>query len=544
MTNEAAAIAYHNATKHHFNRYARSLGYLDWATQPNPFRRYEGAQCIPLPLLKTDTTQPFESLYGHGGVETRALDVEAVGLLFECSLALSAWKQFQGERWALRCNPSSGNLHPTEGYLVSGPLPGLSESPAVYHYAPAEHALELRTVFGSETWQKLAQGFSEDVCFVGISSVHWREAWKYGERAYRYCQHDVGHAVAAVRFAVAILGRRAVHLEGMSDAGVAALLGLDRDTDFEGAEREHPDLLMAVFPGDEAVPHTLPGESIHTISQGVWHGRANRLSDDHVEWKAIEDAAQACAKPATEPSPWVAPALPALDLRPSGASAHGIIRQRRSAVAMDGETAITAEAFYRMLSMTMPRQRCAPWDALVGAPRIHLGLFVHRVTGLQPGIYFLARDAGAVTALRAAMKGDFVWQAPQGCPAGLPLHLLKACDCRAMATTVSCGQDIAGDGAFSLGMIAEFEGSIERLGAWYYRRLFWEAGAVGQVLYLEAEAAGVRATGIGCYFDDPVHEVFGLVGQAYQSLYHFTVGGPVDDTRLMTLPPYPPERSG
>ncbi len=62
---------------------------------------------------------------------------------------------------------------------------------------------------------------------------------------------------------------------------------------------------------------------------------------------------------------------------------------------------------------------------------------------------------------------------------------------------------------------------------------------IGQVLYLEAEAAGVRGTGIGCFFDDPVHEVFGLEGNAYQSLYHFTVGGPVEDPRLTTLPPYP-----
>ena len=58
-------------------------------------------------------------------------------------------------------------------------------------------------------------------------------------------------------------------------------------------------------------------------------------------------------------------------------------------------------------------------------------------------------------------------------------------------------QEIASDGAFSLGMIAEFGDTIRTLGAWWYRRLFWEAGVLGQVLYLEAEAAGVRGTGIG-----------------------------------------------
>ena len=87
-------------------------------------------------------------------------------------------------------------------------------------------------------------------------------------------------------------------------------------------------------------------------------------------------------------------------------------------------------------------------------------------------------------------------------------------------------------------MIAQFAGPIQQHGAWFYRNLFWEAGVVGQVLYLEAEAAGFRSTGIGCYFDDPVHDVLGLSGNQFQSLYHFTVGVPVEDGRLQSLPPY------
>ena len=45
------ALSYHERTKHHPGRYARSLGYLDWDTQPDPFRRYEGARVLPLPLM-------------------------------------------------------------------------------------------------------------------------------------------------------------------------------------------------------------------------------------------------------------------------------------------------------------------------------------------------------------------------------------------------------------------------------------------------------------------------------------------------------------
>jgi hypothetical protein len=87
-------------------------------------------------------------------------------------------------------------------------------------------------------------------------------------------------------------------------------------------------------------------------------------------------------------------------------------------------------------------------------------------------------------------------------------------------------------------MLTAFEEPLRRHGAWCYPRLYWECGVVGQILYLEAEAAGIRGTGIGCFFDDPVHAFFGLEDEAFQSLYHFTVGGPVDDPRLTTLPPY------
>ena len=142
------------------------------------------------------------------------------------------------------------------------------------------------------------------------------------------------------------------------------------------------------------------------------------------------------------------------------------------------------------------------------------------------------------------MRPEFLWQRPPLCPQGLPLFLLKEGDCRALTANVSCGQDIAGDGAFSLSMIAEYMDSLVVYGSGFYRNLYWEAGLVGQVLYLEAEESGIRATGIGCYFDDPVHEVFGISSRDWQSFYHFTVGNPVEDVRLTTLPAYGLGESG
>lgn len=103
---------------------------------------------------------------------------------------------------------------------------------------------------------------------------------------------------------------------------------------------------------------------------------------------------------------------------------------------------------------------------------------------------------------------------------------------------MSCHQDLAADGAFSLGLVAEFGDVLGAGGPWWYRRLYGEAGVLGPALYLEAEAAGVRSTGIGCYLDDAFPRVLGLAGHRFQDLYHFAVGAPVDDPRLRTLAPH------
>src|SRR2546422_4926053 len=150
-----------------------------------------------------------------------------------------------------------------------------------------------------------------------------------------------------------------------------------------------------------------------------------------------------------------------------------------------------------------------PWD-----PTIHLGLFVHRVDGLDPGLYMLARDPGKVDKLKHAMHEQFAWTTPPGCPPDLPLYLLEHGDAKRLASQVSCFQDIAGDGAFSLGMIAEYQEALFKHGPWFYRRLFWETGGIGQGLYLEAEAAGVRGAGAGGLFGEKVRRTACLQGPA------------------------------
>lgn len=215
-----------------------------------------------------------------------------------------------------------------------------------------------------------------------------------------------------------------------------------------------------------------------------------------------------------------------------------IIHQRRSAVALDGRTGLTRSAFYQILLKVMPGSRQVPFTTLPWRPCVDLLLFVHRVADLPPGLYVLLRDPARREALEGAIDRTFAWTRAEACPTSLPLFLLEAGDARRVAQQTSCDQAIAADGVFAAAMLAEYRASLEAFGPWHYCRLYWETGVIGQILYLEAEASGLRGTGIGCFFDDLTHRVFGLTGDRFQVLYHFTVGGPVDDMRLQTHPPY------
>jgi SagB-type dehydrogenase family enzyme len=526
-------MAYHEATKHHFNRYARSAGYMDWRNQPDPFRSYEGAVRTPLTLCRRDPELPYDGLFDPTPDAGEALTLDSLGAFLELSLGLSAWKATGSNRWALRINPSSGNLHPTEGHLVVSGLSGLEEG--VYHYDPLGHALERRARLPAEQASRMEIHFGGPGFLLALSTIFWRESWKYGERAYRYCNLDIGHALGALAFAARLQGWQLTCLNAAGDREIRAVLGFDR-TRWRPQEAEHPELIcwVAVRRPAGPAPRCLPPDWVEAFDEIDFSGTPNTLSPKAVDWSVIARTAAAAEKPATrsesyefEPSP---DTVGVAVVRPAAA----VIRARRSAVSFDRTQALPADDFWAILHGTLPAADCAPFDIRLMAPRVHLLLFVHRVAGVAPGLYLLLRRSTALPELRAALSDAFQWRTVR---AGWPLFLLQARDVTKEAEILSCHQEIAGHGAFAAAMLAPFDQRLESA-PYLYRQLYWECGLIGQALYLGAEARGIRGTGIGCFFDDPVHEMLGIRGRAFQSLYHFTVGHPIEDRRLTTLPAY------
>jgi SagB-type dehydrogenase family enzyme len=143
---------------------------------------------------------------------------------------------------------------------------------------------------------------------------------------------------------------------------------------------------------------------------------------------------------------------------------------------------------------------------------VDLYLYIHRVDDLQPGIYFWNRNDRSLVPLVHA-------------------------DERAAAKFVSCFQDIAADGCVAFSMIANLQKAFELFGERGYRYVHYEAGYMGQFLYLTAQALGYDSTGIGCFLDDDVNKLLGL-DDGHEVIYNFTIGKGVFDPRLTSLPAY------
>src|ERR1700694_748044 len=173
---------YHEFTKHSVASLRRTEHILDWANMPDPFRHYEGVPVLDLPADPCSPDIPdLEVLQGACGAAAPHDGAAFLSQLLFYSAAISAAKRVPstGDKYALRVNPSSGNLHPTEFHFITR---GLNQWPdGLYHYRPSSHMAEQRAIGDFRI-----AGSDAPIIFI-LTSIAWREEWKYRDRAYRYC---------------------------------------------------------------------------------------------------------------------------------------------------------------------------------------------------------------------------------------------------------------------------------------------------------------------------------------------------------------------
>jgi SagB-type dehydrogenase family enzyme len=326
----------------------------------------------------------------------------------------------------------------------------------------------------------------------------WREAWKYRDRAYRYCLHDIGHAWQALALSAKAIGCEAFAFGHFGDDEVSQSCGLEAD--------EWPMLIVEVR-----------GASIplgkQNACQPVWSGgRANQISPETIAYPRIEQIHEA-----TKLSGNVQPSISAAEPAPTGSGviklpctasserAFGeVTRKRRSALNFQGKTHSMSLAQLSAILSAASR----PFSSdFAGADLIQLYLYAHNVDGLQPGVYRL-------------------W------PGSAELEQIRSGDQRVAAAGLSLGQDLAGNACVAFSMIGDLERAVRAHGDRGYRYVHFEAGAFGHRLYLAAEAFRLAATGIGAFYDAEVHRYLNITPKQGQVVYHFAIGCPVPDSRL------------
>jgi SagB-type dehydrogenase family enzyme len=490
---------YHEATKHTVERLMARRHGLDWANMPDPFRHYEGVPLVDLPAGAPVPDAPMlDVLRGiRGAPPAFAGGAALVSTLLFHSAAVSASKRApSGSRYALRVNPSSGNLHPTEFHFAAGGLADFGDG--LYHYRPSSHALELRARGGfaprilAET---LAPWDREAPLVFVLTSIHWREAWKYGARAYRYCCHDMGHAWESLALSARALGLESRAYGHFCDARLARALGLDD---------EWPMLIVAL---------SNVARDVRQAPAIEWFGgQPNRLSARQADYPLIRQIHAASSlgpplAPIAQPPP--GPRYRIKSPVQSAAHLADVVRARRSALDFTGGSiSITRDQLLMLLEAALaPHQADFEGDLRGGDPArlITLYAYVHRVDGVEPGIYKVAPDG---------------------------LALVQSGDVRVTAAGLSLGQDLAGNSCVTFSMIADLERATAAWGDRGYRYAHFEAGAIGQRLYLAAGAMGFQSSGIGAFYDDSVHRVLGLDPEDGQVIYHFACGYAVRDPRL------------
>jgi SagB-type dehydrogenase family enzyme len=247
-----------------------------------------------------------------------------------------------------------------------------------------------------------------------------------------------------------------------------------------------------------------------TAGEDRWlGGEANELSDFTIRYPSIEEVHSTTKYIQYRAVPRSAPAVSGtggIALPPPIRSARRFgetVRQRRSALNFEGPPAISLDQLSALLAATA---RLSGAD-FATSRFIQLYLYVHRVDGLEPGVYRHWAQSGALERIRAG-------------------------DQQVMAAGLSLQQSIAGNACVAFSMIADIDRAVRSHGDRGYRYVHFEAGAIGQRLYLAAEALGLNATGIGAFFDDEVNRYLQVLSDQEQVVYHFAVGHAVPDPRV------------
>jgi SagB-type dehydrogenase family enzyme len=166
---------YHATTKHSYNSVRTNPNRIEWEDQPNTYKNYPNEY----KKIKLDVKNAEDSFLYH-------------------IAGLTAKKSYPSGEYYLRINPSAGALYPNELYFQVRGVAGKEDG--IYHYEVNTSSLTFLQKINAE--EGLEPYFGMSTAMQGylflVSAIYYRSAWKYKNRAFRYCLLDAGHLLGSI----------------------------------------------------------------------------------------------------------------------------------------------------------------------------------------------------------------------------------------------------------------------------------------------------------------------------------------------------------
>lgn len=356
----------------------------------------------------------------------------------------------------------------------------------------------------------------------------------------------------------------------VSDETIARLLGLDREADFPAhvLERERPECLLLIDtrPAVSEESRTCSLSDYFDLDQfgtsAHWHGTASRLTPKEcafLEWEGVNTVLPHLAIHSAAISNVTNTNGSANELNQSFQQAPSDLRSEIALSYFDLTRQRRSAGFYDESTFKLPKKRfikimrrvCFSQLPFTRSNDVHVVVMILRVKGLKPGVYLIPRNSeflklfmgetrlGRGKKSKSSKSAEMDVETLDASSAMLDrdwnqlVYLFPVDNMAQVSTRLCAEQSIGGLGVFTIILLAEFRHKLLVHGASHCRRLHYEAGAMGELLYLEAESEGLRANGMGCYFDNPLLELLALPrNHSFEPLYFLSVGDAFDDEKL------------
>jgi SagB-type dehydrogenase family enzyme len=190
------AQQYHQQTS--YQRGKIPSHFLDWENQPSTFKTYAGDESIQLPKNVRFGDENFSDILKSPQEDSKPAPPGIMDLsrILFLTYTITRKAVHGGGYHYYRSAASAGALYPVEIYVATHEVGGLGDG--LYHFSIANHALfplrreEVAGVLADSLHEPLEKPFS--IMFL-FTSIFFRSAWKYRDRAYRYHLLDTGHVI-------------------------------------------------------------------------------------------------------------------------------------------------------------------------------------------------------------------------------------------------------------------------------------------------------------------------------------------------------------